>query len=254
MQPFSLLLGLGTLTGLLLVAWRAPQKERLRYIDIAVLVLFISLICGRAFCVAVNWPYYGVHTGEIFQIWQGGLSGIGALVGGCLALIVIAALWELPLGLLADLTMPLAGTLATSAWLGCWFDRCAYGLPTTAWWAIPQQDEWGVLANRVPVQLLGATLTLFLIWLIDRGASRLAIHGLSAALSGLGISAVVFGLSYLRDDPIPVWNGLRLEAWGALILTIGFSLITVVLLLLWIFQQKVPTRVKAISGGGKNES
>jgi hypothetical protein len=41
---------------------------------------------------------------------------------------------------------------------------------------------------------------------------------------------VIFGLSYLRSDPTPIWNGLRLDAWGALGLMI-FSGITVVVLL-----------------------
>jgi prolipoprotein diacylglyceryltransferase len=254
MQPFSLLLGLGSLTGLLLVAWHAPQKEQLRYIDSAVLALFISLLGSRAFYVVVNWAYYGTHPGEIIQVWAGGLSGVGALAGGLLAVIFIASIWKLPIGLLGDVLLPMAGTLAIGAWLGCWFDSCAYGLPSSAWWATPQQDEWGLLSNRVPVQLLGATSTLILIWLIDRATRKCTIQGLNASLGGLGICAVIFILSYLRADPVPVWNGLRLEAWGAFILMIGFSIFTVVLLLRWKFHPKAPTSVKAIGGGGENES
>jgi phosphatidylglycerol:prolipoprotein diacylglycerol transferase len=253
MQPFSLLLGLGTLAGLLLVAWRAPQKEQLRYIDSAVLALFISLLVSRAFYAATNWSYYGIHPGEIIQVWMGGLSGVGALAGGCLGVMLIASIWKLPMALLGDVLLPLAGTLATSAWLGCWFDRCAYGFLSAAWWAMPQQDEWGVLSNRVPVQLLGSISTLILIWLIDRAARKVTIYGLSATLSGLGISAVIFALSYLRADPVPIWNGLRLEAWGALILMIIFSLFMVVLLLRWKFHPEIPPVIRTISGGGKNE-
>ncbi len=254
MQLFSLWLGLGSLAGLLMAAWRAPQKEQLRYIDSGVLALFISMLGSRVFYVAANWGYYGIHLGEIVKVWNGGLSGIGALAGGCLAVILIAVMWKLPMGMLGDVLLPLAGTLAIGAWIGCWFDRCAYGFPSEAWWAIPQQDEWGILAKRVPVQFMGAILTLVLTWIIDRAARKPTIQGLSAALGGLGISAVIFALSYLRADPVPIWNGLRLEAWGALILMAFFSLLAVVLLLRWKFHPKLTPGINTISGGGKNES
>jgi len=253
MQPFSLLLGMGTLSGLLLVGWRAPQKEVLRYIDAAVMILLIALLSGRVMFVAVHWSYYGDHLGEIIQIWLGGLSGVGALAGGSLAVIIIAIIMKLPVGVLADVLLPLAGTLAVSGWLGCWFDHCAYGLPSQAWWTIPQQDEWGVLAGRVPVQLMGAAFTLILIWILDQLGQQLPVHGLRAILGVLAVSLVIFGLSYLRADPTPIWNGLRLDAWGALILVIGYLAVVVVLLLGWKFLDKTSTAISSMREGGKHE-
>lgn len=253
MQPFSLLLGLGTLSGLLLAGWHAPQKELLRYIDAAVMILFIALLSGRAVFVAVHWAYYGGHLIEIIQVWLGGLSGVGALAGGSLAVIIIAIIMKLPVGLLADVLLPLTGTLAVSAWLGCWFDRCAYGLPSLAWWAIPQQDEWGALVGRVPVQLVGALFTLILIWVLDQLGRQLPVRGLRAVLGVLGVSLVIFGLSYLRADPAPIWNGLRLDAWGALLLVTTCLAVVVVLLLGWKFRDKTSTASKSMREGGKHE-
>jgi phosphatidylglycerol---prolipoprotein diacylglyceryl transferase len=232
MQPFSILIGLGTLAGLVLVSWRAPQKDRLRYLDAALLTLVGALLGGRLVAVAVDWAYYGAHPGEIFQVWKGGLSGIGALVGGALVVIILSSLWKIPLGVLADAMLPLAGTLTIAAWMGCWMDGCSYGLPANAWWALPARDEWGVVANRIPVQLIGAILTLLLIWLLDWGSRYFPVQGLGAAIGLFGLSAVIFGLSYLRIDPTPIQDGLRLEAWGALGLMI-FSIIAVVVLLSW---------------------
>jgi prolipoprotein diacylglyceryltransferase len=238
MHLFSILLAVGALAGLLLLNWRAPQKERIRYVDAGVLVLFGALVVGRAFSVAVNLNYYAVHPGEILQVWMGGFSGIGALVGGVLVIIVLAIWWRLPLGSLADALLPLAGTLAIAAWMGCWLDACSYGAPSNAWWALPSGDEWGVITNRVPVQLMGAIATLIVIWLLDWVGRRLPVQGSGAALGLLGLSAVLFGLSYLRADPTPVWNGLRLEAWGALGLMAFSALVLVVLLLYWISRKK----------------
>ena len=82
MQSFSIILGLGTLAGLLLVGWRAPRKETIHYLDAAGFTLFIALVGSRAFAVAVNWGYYASHPIEIVQVWLGGLSSIGAIAGG----------------------------------------------------------------------------------------------------------------------------------------------------------------------------
>jgi phosphatidylglycerol:prolipoprotein diacylglycerol transferase len=233
MQPFSLLLGFGALTGLLLAVWRAPKKETIRYLDATLVVLFGSLVGSRAFSVVVNYPYYQAHPTEIYQVWLGGLSGIGALVGGILALIFIARWRKIPIGLLADTLLPLAGALTITAWLGCWLDSCSYGLPSSAWWALPTRDEWGILGTRVPVQLLGASITLLMIWLLEWLGKSFPVPGISGSLGLFGVSSALFGLSYLRADPIPVWYGLRLDAWGAMALMIFSGFIVVVLLVRW---------------------
>jgi prolipoprotein diacylglyceryltransferase len=233
MQLFSLLIGFGTLTGLLLAVWRAPKKETIRYLDAGLIALIGVLVGSRAFSVVVNFPYYQAHPAEIYQVWLGGLSGIGAMFGGILALVIVSRWWKIPTGLLADTLLPLAGALTITAWLGCWLDSCSYGLPSNAWWALPTRDEWGILGTRVPVQLIGATITLLVIWLLEWLGNKFPVPGISASLGLFGISSALFGLSYLRADPIPIWYGLRLDAWGAMSLMIFSGLVVVVLLVRW---------------------
>ncbi len=243
MQLFSIFLGLGALFGMLLISWHAPKKEVIHYLDAAAFSLFIALIGSRAVTVAVNWGYYSAHLAEIFLVWRGGLSSIGALAGGLLAVFILAWWWKLPAGMLADILFPLAGMLAIASWLGCWFGTCSYGLPSHAWWALPARDEWGVLATRVPVQLLGSVATLALVWLMDWIGRRLPGMGLSASLGLFGISGVIFALSYFRDDPVPIWHGLRLEAWGAMGLMALSATIVVVLLVRWKSRQPAARKV-----------
>ena len=225
-----MLLGLGVLLGLLLTIWRVPEKEVSRTLEAAIWVLLAALVGSRAMNVWVNFNYYQHHPGEIIQVWQGGLSGMGALIGGVLMVIGLAFLWKIPAGELADTLLPLSGALAITAWLGCWVDGCGYGSVSDRWWALPGRDEWGVTVNRVPVQLLGATLILILVWLLDWAGKRVSIPGLTATIGLLGISAVLFSLSFLRSDPGLTWNRLRLEAWGAIGWMV-FSLFYLVVLL-----------------------
>ena len=233
MQPFSLSIAFGALTGLLLVGWQAPKKETLRYLDAGIITLFCALIGSRAFSVVSNITYYRLHPVEVFQVWSGGLSGIGAIVGGSVILILISIWWKIPVGLLLDTLFPLAGALTVTAWLGCGLDRCSYGLPSNAWWALPSRDEWGILTGRVPVQLLGATLSLGVIWILERYSKKNPIEGMTASLGLFSLSSILFSLSYLRADPAYIWKGLRLDAWGALALMIFWGIIVVVLLARW---------------------
>jgi prolipoprotein diacylglyceryltransferase len=238
MQPFSILLGLGALLGLLLLVWRAPKREAERYLDAGLWILFAALVGSRAMAVAINFNYYQTHPGEIIQVWLGGISGVGALAGSMVAIIILSVWWKLPAGTLADALLPLAGVIAITAWLGCWVDRCSYGLPSEVWWAIQGRDEWGVLVKRIPVQLIGALLTLVLLWSLEWASKRIRIPGLMAGIGLFGISAVIFSLSFLRADPIPIVNGLRLEAWAAMGLMVICLSAVVVLLLHWKLKKK----------------
>src|SRR5690606_5185073 len=48
-----------------------------------------AIIGARLWHVFVfHWPYYMQHPGQIVAIWQGGISVLGAIVGGSVALII----------------------------------------------------------------------------------------------------------------------------------------------------------------------
>jgi len=198
-----------------MVIGRAPKKLAARYVNAGLGVLLGALVGSRLIYALANWGYYRYHPGEIIQVWLGGLSAPGAVLGALFGLLVLRVLRVISLGALADGLLPLLGTLSLAAWLGCWSDGSAYGAPSTAWYALPGIDEWGVMSWRVPVQLLGALLTLVLFIGLEQSRGFLRRPGLSASLGLLGWALVLFGLSFFRADAAQVWMGLRLEAWGA---------------------------------------
>jgi prolipoprotein diacylglyceryltransferase len=232
MSIFSLLLSLGALAGLASIAVRAPKKLTFRYVDAALGVLLSALVVSRLVFVFANWEYFRIHAGEIFQVWLGGLSAPGALLGAFLGISILRAMRFFFLGPLVDGLLPLLGTLSIAAWLGCWSDGTAYGASSTAWYALPVSNEWGAVTPRLPVQLLGALLSLVLFVGLEQAHTWLRRPGLAASLGVLGWGLVVFCLSFLRADPARVWLGLRLEAWGALgVAGVGLAGIAAVLLL-----------------------
>ncbi len=232
MSIFSLLLSLGALAGLVMIAVRAPKKLTFRYLDATLGVLLSALVVSRLAYVFTNWEYFRLHAGEIFQVWLGGLSAPGALLGAFLGMLFLRAMGYFFLGPLADGLLPLLGTLSIAAWLGCWSDGTAYGAPSTAWYALPTSDEWGVVAPRLPVQLLGALFSLVLFAGLEQAQTWLRRPGLAASLGVLGWACILFSLSFLRADPARIWLGLRLEAWGALTVAgVGLAGLAAVLLL-----------------------
>lgn len=188
-------------------------------------VLLGGLIGSRLVYVAVSWLYYQDHILESLQFYRGGLSWPGALAGGLVALAVFAALNHIPLAGLADDMIPLLAALSVGGWLGCLVAGCAYGVASDVWWSLPSPDEWGVVANRWPIQIWGALLTVGLLALLEGLAGAVKLKpGYRALLSLLGLSLILLAASILRADPALSWNGLRLEAWAAL----GYGLLAVI--------------------------
>lgn len=234
---FALLLGLSGTLGLSWVALGAPEKKLNRYLNAGLILLLGGLVGGRAVYLALHWPYYQTYSSEILASYSGGLSWIGAALGALVSLVLYALIRRERLGVLLDGLFPMAALIVVGGWMACWLDGYAYGAPSSAWWAVPARDEWNLLTPRVPVQPLGALLSLGTLWLVDRLGARLSQRkqpnsrgpavqpGLVAAFGTFCLALEVFLLSFLRADPSPVWQGLRLDAWAALAFTLlaGFA-------------------------------
>jgi phosphatidylglycerol:prolipoprotein diacylglycerol transferase len=197
----------------------------------------------------VEWGYYQAHPLEIPQVWLGGLSGIGAILGALLALPIAAALFHEPAGALADRLLPLGAMVVVSSWLACWYAGCAYGVLVNTWWALPARDEGGAFQKRFPLQLIGAVLAVGSFWLLDRlyssskWLSRMR-KGTTAVLGLFCFSLELFGLSFFRGDVFHpsdlalFWFGWRQDAWAALGLAITAGIGFIFLLAARYFEQK----------------
>lgn len=205
-------------TLLVVFGWLAWQQRRGKAgaLDMGLLALAVGLIGARAAHVLANWDYYAEQWLLIFDLRDGGLSWHGGLAAGLLA-IALAVAWRRPDGapyalrlrqVLAIFLAPLAIALL-GGWLACLLAGCAYGLPV----APPQRfytpdwpDNHGVLAFRLPSQLLGILLALLLL-LVARPLRRRP--GLFLILLGLGS----FFISWTRGDLSLSWGPLPAAQW-----------------------------------------
>jgi phosphatidylglycerol---prolipoprotein diacylglyceryl transferase len=229
LYAFSVLIGLGAALGLGWAVWFAPEDQRLTCLEAGLWSLVGALVGARAVYVALHWEYFRTSQIEILQFYRGGLSWPGALAGGLLALMLYSAVRQINPGEVADWLTPLLATAAIGAWLGCWLDGCAYGLPVASGGIFSARDEWGQFADRLPWQPLAALLTLAWFWGVERIKGRVE-PGVAAALAFLGLALVLLGAAFLRADPIQQWRGLRLDAWAALLIALLAILVLAVFL------------------------
>jgi len=105
-------------------------------LDMSVLAIPAGLIGAHFYYIAINWPYYGYHLGEIFYFSQGGLAMHGALIGVVLVLVFYCRYKQLSFGKYADAIAP--GLVLGQA-IGQWanlVNQEAIGYPTDLSWGI----------------------------------------------------------------------------------------------------------------------
>ncbi len=193
----------------LLVLIRKPGAPMARrHADDFVFYVTLGIILGgRLGYVLFYKPMdYLQNPLEIVQLWDGGMSFHGGLIGSTLAVLYLArknGLSFLRVGDYACMCGP----------FGLFFVRCAnfvngelWGRPTDAWWAVRFQEPvngsgtWG--PPRHPSQLYEAALEgvlLFLVlWILFRFTRARYKPGLLAGVFIFGYGLIRFAVEYLR--------------------------------------------------------
>jgi len=139
--------GLLVAAGLLTAAWLAERllrphlgKNATWFWDMITLGVVGGLIGARAWHVATDWPLYSDNLVAAFYVWQGGMSILGGLLGGVLALALGRAMfksWQsVSLFLVLDVLALVAPVGQAIGRLGNWVNQEVFGLPTELPWKL----------------------------------------------------------------------------------------------------------------------
>jgi prolipoprotein diacylglyceryltransferase len=220
MNAYAIVVGIGAALGL----FRVSRQRSGQWLDAALIVLLLSLIGARAAFVLVNPAMFAGRPLEALEIWRGGLSAPGALVGGVLGLLLMAWLQRVPVLRLADWLYPIIPPLAVGAWLGSWLAGSAYGaqVPADTWWSVQAPDESGFVAARIPLQLCAALALAAFYFLMETLTPLPRPSGWFFSLAASWLVLVSLVASLLRADPTPLWRELRVDTWAYLILLVPF--------------------------------
>lgn len=169
--------GVLLMLGFALALWRTaaaanghPEKgiTAQDVLDLAVWVLISGIFFARLAFVFLE-PDWRTLLPQFFEIWNGGISFDGALFGGLLAIIVFCRLRKLSFLSMADLIAPSAILGYAVGRVGCFFNGCCYGRPTTLPWGVRfhADDNGGVLTPPShPTQLYSTIMSLIIFTLM----------------------------------------------------------------------------------------
>ena len=172
-----------------------------------------ALILGRAQFVWENAEWFAENPAARWNIFQGGHSYAGVILGALLGL----SLWAIVTQgdrkqILAPLTLCLP-LLHFAGWAACWFDGCGYGESAFIGWSTAElPNNFGLMAVRVQTQLFGMLLALIVglvIWwmfrsTLDREPTTkhfwfcLAIFSISRA-----------AIYQWQGNTVPLWGNIR---------------------------------------------
>jgi phosphatidylglycerol:prolipoprotein diacylglycerol transferase len=131
---YGIIMGAAILTGIMAI-YKITQKFYTEInadiiFDIAPIVIIGAILGARIYYCTICWSYYSWHLIEIPQIWLGGMSIHGGLLGGLICGIIYAKKYNLPILKLCDI---FAYGLCLGQAIGRWgnfFNSEAFGAPT----------------------------------------------------------------------------------------------------------------------------
>ncbi|MDX1414895.1 MAG: prolipoprotein diacylglyceryl transferase [Candidatus Promineifilaceae bacterium] len=208
---YTVLLGLGILVGIVLTARWAKESDVDQWFDALLLLLAVAIVGGRLGYVIFRWDYFQEQVSETWQIWQGGLSYLPALLAGITGLYLWSLFKQHSFFEIAGLFSPALVLTVVFGWAACWMEGCAYGQEAAAGpLTTDLPDDLGVYSLRYHSQAIGLVLTLILFTIIVIARKRTRPGNLFLlTLIGLSVIYLIVGLT--RGDPAPELWELRLD-------------------------------------------
>lgn len=233
-RSYGLFIAVGILAGIWL-AQRIARSRRQQHVplveEFSVAAIVSAVLGARLWEVAFTWEYYSRNLWEIPQLWHGGLSIQGAVVGGLLGALWFTRSRRLSFWDFADTLTP--GLLLGQAIgrLGsCLLNGDAYGKPTGTEFGLMYAPGTPAYAAFGPQRLWPAEVfeglwDLAILGIVIRLLRRNPRPGAAFLVYVILYSLGRFALEFLRADSLTVL-GLK----TAQVSSLGFVLAAVLLL------------------------
>ncbi len=203
-RSWGTMLMLGFLAGMLWAIRDARHDPLITtdlIIDMTLVILIGAVIGARAVFVALKWQAFRADLLSVLQVWAGGMSFHGGLLGGTLAASILAWRRRLSVPRMADLFAPSIALGYAITRIGCFLNGCCHGIPTDLPWGVTFPEAAAVAPPNIalhPTQLYAsaASLIIFGILLAIRSHLRRSGH---LFLSYLVLYSIArFGVEHFR--------------------------------------------------------
>ncbi|MFZ4514824.1 MAG: prolipoprotein diacylglyceryl transferase [Acidimicrobiia bacterium] len=215
--------------GVLIAVWIAERRWAARGHDpaeIASMALWIvgaGIVGARVYHLFTGYRWSDGGFWGTFAIWKGGLSIWGAVLGGTIAVVVLARVKHLDVLALMDAIGPSVAVAQACGRWGNYFNQELFGRPSTLPWAIEIDpvhrplgyEQYSTFQPTFLYESIWCLVVFGLIVLLERRTRLRKGQAFAAYLVLYPFGRFFF--ENMRTDQASVILGLRLNAWVSLL-------------------------------------
>jgi len=134
-------------------------------LDLALYALIGAIIGARVIFVALDWAHYSAHADRLLNVWEGGLSFHGGLLGALIAGLLFAKLRHKSFFAITDIAAPGIALGYAITRIGCFLNGCCHGHECHLPWAMkfPNGDMPNVPVHPTQIYAFLSSLTIAII-------------------------------------------------------------------------------------------
>ncbi len=143
--------------GLLVFIWLMQRHPRFKMLItkeqfhmVLTYAILVGVAGGRILYLFSSWDLIE-HPIEIFELWRGGFSILGSILGIMLVMPWYLHRHHIPILPFFDLAALHAPIIQSIARIGCFLAGCCYGMPTNLPWAVVFSDPHSPATCSVPL-------------------------------------------------------------------------------------------------------
>jgi phosphatidylglycerol:prolipoprotein diacylglycerol transferase len=137
-KSYGVMLLLGFVAGIIYANHVGPQRGlSLPFIiDMTLMDLLFAIVGARGIFVLTMYKEYAGDPKTVLDVWRGGLSFHGGLLGAVIATIIFCRWRRVRFAVLADICTPGVCLGYAITRIGCFLNGCCHGGPTTLPWGV----------------------------------------------------------------------------------------------------------------------
>ena len=225
LHMYGLLLAVGVVVATVITErrWQQWGHDRRDISQIVVVVVICGVVGARLYHVATDYQLFYGHWIRVAEIWRGGLSIWGVIIGGALGVIVMTRRHHYDtVGILDATTVGILVAQGIGRW-GNYFNQELFGKPTRLPWGLEidlahRPAGYRQFTTFNPTFLYESLYCFALVGVILWVEHRFVLRrGQSLTLYLATYTFGRFWFENLRIDPAHHILGLRVNAWVALV-------------------------------------